>query len=82
MHEKTTQELAITLSKEVKVSGDKMAKAMVIFNKNLSKANSSFARLGQALESARPAKEVIKKKRGARYTKRRICKRTGKSSSH
>ena len=82
MHEQTTQELTENVTKAAKISGDKMAEAFSIFNKNLAKAEGAFVGLGKTLESARPIKNTLKKKRGARYTKRRICKRTGRSSSH
>ena len=56
-----------------KINVDGLAKA-------LDSAKGAMDNFGQALNRTRP--ELSKKKRGARYTKRRICKRTGKSSSH
>ena len=56
-----------------KINVDGLAKA-------LTSAKGAMDNFGQALTKAKP--ELLKKKRGARYTKRRICKRTGRSSSH
>ena len=82
MYEKTSEELVDDVTKAAKISGDKMAKAFAIFNKNLDKAEGGFTNFGKALEGISPTQETFKKKRGAGYTKRRICKRTGRSSSH
>ena len=78
MNEKTIEELEENVAKAAKTSGDKIAEAFAIFNENLGKAEGEFASLGKAVGSV----GSVKKRRGARYTKRRVCKRTGRSSSH
>ena len=82
MNEKTIEELEENVAKAAKIRGEKIAKAFSIFNKNLGKAEGEFASFGKALGMFRPTEKTLKKKRGAGYTKKRICKRTGKSSSH
>ena len=48
--------------------------------KALGNATDAMNNFGSLLGRVRP--KALKKKRGAGYTKRRISKRTGKSSSH
>ena len=48
----------------------------------LSNATDAMNNFGSLLGGLGPEMVKIKKKRGAGYTKRRISKRTGKSSSH
>ena len=82
MEDKSTQELAENVTVAAKIDGDRIAKAFAIFNENVGAAKSAFVGLGKTLDNIQSIKGVSKKKRGAGYTKRRVCRRTGKSSSH
>lgn len=64
--------------KEIRISSESVEKLTESFHKiaaEFSKASSALAVFNKA------AKPLSKKKRGAGYTKRRISKRNGKSSS-